>query len=381
LLEEDISMKRTEYRCPYCDQTSSRKWNIQIHIQRRHDNKIVQAQLGSDPLHYPSSIYAHQKLQDANNSSQNFYYNSLSFQAPLQGNDSTSKMTDHIRDMHETMYQIAEIKKISNQFQTSFGSTDIISTLSMQQSGNSNTRLEWLKDYASLGMLDNMLRNNKNIGFRGHICNNCLHCWVDPVYSNSEDLKSLIKSTKPSPHMCDPKKVADIQMYLQDMPSKKNISENTLIDLLVILVIIYWCYYPQNRIYLRTEELTFSAHSSGELNVVHKQKAYPFQVHDDRTIEEEQGEQNASPPFNIQLEKINCNSVDIDLNSLEKSHWAYRAINEVLSHEESTIVLNDNDLREFVKSAKGSYGIYRGYMGGSIRHFLMFLSFTHPKPE
>lgn len=105
-------------------------------------------------------------------------------------------------------------------------------------------------------------------------------------------------------------------------------------------------------------------------------------MHDDRTLEEEQGEQqNASPPFNIQLEKINCNSVDIDLNSLEKSHWAYRAINEVLSHEESTIVLNDNDLREFVKSAKGSYGIYRGYMGGSTRHFLMFLSFTHPKPE
>jgi hypothetical protein len=110
-------MKRTEYRCPYCDQTSSRKWNIQIHIQRRHDNKIVQAQLGSDPLHDPSSSYAHQKLQDANNSSQNFYYNSLSFQAlgspKQQGNDSTSKMTDHIRDMYETMCQIAEIKKIS----------------------------------------------------------------------------------------------------------------------------------------------------------------------------------------------------------------------------------------------------------------------------
>jgi hypothetical protein len=128
--------------------------------------------------------HSHQELQDANNSSQNFYYNSLSFQAlgspKQQGNDSTSKMTDHIRDMYETMYQIAEIKKISNQFQTSFASTDqlsyIISTLSMQQSGNSNTILEWLKDYASLGMLDNMLRNNKNIGFRGHICNNCLHC-------------------------------------------------------------------------------------------------------------------------------------------------------------------------------------------------------------
>lgn len=113
-------MKRTEYKCPYCDQTSSRKWNIQIHIQRRHDNKLVKAQLGSDPLHYPSSGYAHQKLQDANNSPQNFYYNSRSFRAlgspKQQGKDSTSKMMDHIRDMYETMYQIAEIKKSQTNF-------------------------------------------------------------------------------------------------------------------------------------------------------------------------------------------------------------------------------------------------------------------------
>jgi hypothetical protein len=298
-----------------------------------------------------------------------------------QGKDSTSKMSDHIRDMNETIYQIAEIKKISNQFQSAFASTDqlsyIVSTLAMQQSGNRNTTLGWLKDYASsLGILDNMLRNNKNIGFQGHICNNCLHCWVDPVYSNSEDLKSLIKSTKPSPHVCDPKKVADIQMDLQDMPSKKNISENTLIELLITVVFIYRCYFPQNRIYLRTEELTFAAHSSGELNVVHTQdKAYPFQVRDDRTEEEEQREQQNAPlPFNVEREQINCNSVEIDLNNC---HWAYHAINEALSHGKSSKVLNDNDLREFVKSAKGSYGIYRGYMGGSMRHFFMFLSFTH----
>jgi hypothetical protein len=31
-----IIMGREFYRCTYCSQTSSRKWNLNIHIQRRH---------------------------------------------------------------------------------------------------------------------------------------------------------------------------------------------------------------------------------------------------------------------------------------------------------------------------------------------------------
>jgi hypothetical protein len=39
-------------------------------------------------------------------------------------------------------------------------------------------------------------------------------------------------------------------------------------------------------------------------------------------------------------------------------------------------MLDGNEVMEFVKAAKGSYGIHSESMGGSMRHFLMYLSFT-----
>jgi hypothetical protein len=343
---------------------------MQIHMQRRHSDRLAQDQHRSE-LPYSSSAqifsnigsslyknknnygyskdnnssYVHQKLQNGNNN------NSLPFQGRAQSHrqqekDSVSKVRDDIRDMYETMHQIAEIRKMSKQFQSSSTPTDQLShimySFAMQESTNSNTTFEWIKDhFASLGVLDNMLRNNKNIGFRGHICNKCFYCWVDPIYSNSEDLKSLIKSPKHSSHICDPKQVADPQMNLQDMPSKKNASENALINLIITLIVIYGCYFPLNRrICLRTEELT-------------------------------------SPlSLRVQEEQINCNSINIDLDNLEKSHWAYRAINEAQSDKKSSIMLDGNEVMEFVKAAKGSYGIHSEHMDGSMRHFLMHLSFT-----
>jgi hypothetical protein len=376
---------------------------MQIHMQRRHSDRLAQDQLRSESP-YPSSTqifssirgslyknnygypkdnnssYVHQKLQNGNNN------NSLPFQGRAQSHrqqekDSVSKISDDIRDTYETMHQIGEIRKMSKQFQSSSTPTDqlsyIMSIFAMKESTNSNTAFEWIKDYsASLGVLDNMLRNNKNIGFRGHICNKCFHCWIDPIYSNSEDLKSLIKSAKCSSHICDPKQVADTQMNLQDMPSKKNASENALINLIVTLMFIYWCYFPLNRICLRTEELTSPAYSNAELDVVQRQdKDYSFPLYDG-TKEQKQQRQHAPLSSRVQREQINCNSINIDLDNLEQSHWAYRAINEAQSDKKSSIMLDGNEVMEFVKAAKGSYGIHSESMGGSMRHFLMYLSFT-----
>ena len=54
----------------------------------------------------------------------------------------------------------------------------------------------------------NVLTSNKNVGFRGHMCYDCFECWVDLLYSDSEQIKSLIISTNSSPHTCN-LKVAD----------------------------------------------------------------------------------------------------------------------------------------------------------------------------
>jgi len=376
---------------------------MQIHMQRRHSDRLAQDQLRSELPYsssaqifsnirgslyknnhgYPkdnSSSYVHQKLQNGNNISLPFQTRTQSHRQ--QEKDSVLKIRDDIRDMYETMHQIAEIRKMSKQFQSSSTPTDqlshIMSIFAMQGSTNSNTTFERIKVHsASLGVLDNMLRNNKNIGFRGHICNKCFHCWVDPIYSNSEDLKSLIKSAKRSPHICDPKQVADAQMNLQDMPSKKNASENALINLIVTLIFICGCYFPLNRICLRTEELTSPAYSDAELDVVQRQdKDYSFQLYDDGTKEQKQQRQHVPLSFRVQREQINCNSINIDLDNLEQSHWACRAVNEAQSDKKSSIMLDGNEVMEFVKAAKGSYGIHSEHMDGSMRHFLMYLSFT-----
>jgi hypothetical protein len=281
---------------------------MQIHMQRRHSDRLAQDQLRSELPHSSNAqifsnfrglLYKNnygcpkdnnssyvQKLQNSNSS------NSLPFQGRGQSQgqqekDSASKIRDDMLYTYETIHQIAEMRKMSKQFQSSSTPTDqlshIMSIVTMQESTNTNTTFEWFKDhFASLGVLDSIFRNNKNIAFRGHICNKCFHCWVDPIYSNSEDWKSLIKSRKRSPHICDPKQVADAQINFQDISSKKNTSENALITLIVTLVFIYWCYFPLNRICLRTEELTSPASSNAEFDVVQRQdKDYSFQLYDD----------------------------------------------------------------------------------------------------
>jgi len=159
------------------------------------------------------------------------------------------------------------------------------------------------------------------------------------------------------------------------MSSKKNASENALISLIVPLIFIYGCYFPLNRICLRTEELTSPASSNAELDVVQRQdKDYSFQLYDDSAKEQKQQLQHTPLSFRVQREQINCNSINVALNNLEQSHWAYRAINEAQSDKKSSIMLDGNELMEFVKAAKGSYGIHSEHMDGFMRHFLMYLS-------
>ena len=42
---------------------------------------------------------------------------------------------------------------------------------------------------------------NKNVGLRGNICSNCLTWWIDPLYNNEGEMKSLIYN-KPNRHIC-----------------------------------------------------------------------------------------------------------------------------------------------------------------------------------
>jgi hypothetical protein len=251
----------------------------------------------------------------------------------------------------------------------------------------------------------NILISNKNVGFRGHIYYNCFECWVDLLYSDSEQqIKSLINSTNSSPHICNPKKVTDAYKNAEDIQSKKDQLQNALTDLLVFLIIICWYCFGQRKIYLKTEELTdppsppplSSSPSHLAFDLLQSQNYnFPPRVdnNDSSSIEQElrsqqqqqQQQQQQHPPSSFwieeqeqeQIENNNCNSIDIDLTKVDEKHWAYRTISEALDDGKSSIEIDSGELIDFLKRARATFGIHVTDIGESIRHFFMYLSFKN----
>jgi hypothetical protein len=73
----------------------------------------------------------------------------------------------------------------------------------------------------------------------------------------------------------------------------------------------------------------------------------------------------------------NCNSIHIDLTKVEEKHWAYRAINEALDDGKSSIGIDGDELIDFVRTTKATFGIHVTEIGESICHFFMYLSFKN----
>ena len=267
--------------------------------------------------------------------------------------------------------------------------------LTMSLFNGSKTAAPNLVNYNYALQFYNVLTSNKNVGFRGHMCYNCFECWVDLLYSDSEQqIKSLINSTKPSTHICNPKKVTDAHQNAEDIQSKKDELQNVLTDLLLFLTIICWCCLGQNKIYLKTEELTYptpplsssssSSHPAFDLLQRQNYNFPPWVDNNDSSIEQELRSQQQYPPSSFwieeeqaQIESNNCNSIDIDLTKVEEKHWAYRAIKEALDDGKSSIEIDSGELIDFLKRARATFGIHVTDIGESIRHFFMYLSFKN----
>ena len=276
-------MRKEPYHCPHCHQTCSRQWNMKVHIQRKHGG-IGQQPIGSvshstSPEFIPgmSSLGAngryrhHEASPDYVHLPSELYSDKLEESPPLPLPLPTppSKEKDASDKLHETIGEAIEFKKMLSKQLQSFSSPSssflgqLPDTLGLTMSlfNGSKTAAPNLVNYNYALQFYNVLTSSKNVGFRGHMCYDCFECWVDLVYSDSEQTKSLINSTKPSTHACNPKKVTDAHQNAEDIQSKKDEMQNALTDLLLFLTIICWCYLGQRKIYLKTEELTDSTSS------------------------------------------------------------------------------------------------------------------------
>jgi hypothetical protein len=381
---------------------------MKVHIQRKHggigQQPIGSVSLSTSPEFIPSmsnfgvnGIYRHHEASpDYIHHPSELYSDKLEESTPLPPAP-TSKEKDASDKLLETICVAVEINKMmSNQPQSVaspsssfFGQLPDAVGLTMSLLSSIKTApTPNLVNYLYALQFCNFLINNKTVGFRGHICYNCFECWVDLLYSDSEEIKSLINSTNSSLHTCKPKKVADGDQNAQEIQSKKGELQNMLTDLLLFPTIICWFCVGHRKIYLKAEELTSSSsllpppHPAFDLLQRQNNNHLP-RVGDvgGGSIEEELRRPSQQyPPSSFwieqeQVENNNCNSIDIDLTKVEEKHWAYRAIKEALDDGKSSIEIDGGELIDFLKRARATFGIHVTDIGETIRHFFMYLSF------
>ena len=296
-------------------------WNMKVHIQRKHGGighePIESVSLSTSQEFIPgmSSLGANGRYRHHHEASQDYvhlpselYPDKLGESSPLPLPSPPSKEKDASDKLLETISEAIEFKKMLSKQLQSFSSPSISFLgqlpdtlgLTMPLLGGSKTAASNLVNYDYALQFCNVLISNKNVGFRGHVCHNCFECWVDLLYSDSEQIKSLINSTSPSPHTCNPKKVTDAHQNAEDIQSKKDEMQNALTELLLFLTIICWCYLGQRKIYLKTEELTAprplssSSSSHPAFDLLQSQNSnFPSRVdNNDNSIEQELRDHN-----------------------------------------------------------------------------------------
>ena len=68
-----------------------------------------------------------------------------------------------------------------------------------------------------------------------------------------------------------------------------------------------------------------------------------------------------------------------NINEIEKSHWAYRAIKEEKIGGKKSIIIDSSELVDFFRTARASFGTFRVQMGedGLTRYFFMYFSISN----
>ena len=81
------SKLKVPYYCPYCDQTSTRKWNLSTHIKRKHHGS-------DDPFEIPNKIVLgdpYYQPRGHNSDFSNYFLPQIDFSDPLRVSEKMAK--------------------------------------------------------------------------------------------------------------------------------------------------------------------------------------------------------------------------------------------------------------------------------------------------
>jgi hypothetical protein len=377
-------MIRTKWICPTCKELSpTRHWSVERHIKRKHagigepisinthqtriqmniqsewsnihaSTNMMKFTHETDKLQRDGSIYRDQSdyTKSDNNTNTSAYQKIypekntiLSATASNHDNEKTRRgfPSQHTKNKSviddetlQLLHQMAEIKKFSEQNQLR---SNLYSTVEVIRQFNGIQLPNEL--VAACLIHKNIVDNNRNIGYRGRICNKCLSYWIDFAYNNEEEGMKLLMREKFSGHECDPKKVLEIsKCNVLDLVSKNNEARRKLSDLFTLIASSIITVFGQKPLYLHIEELI---------------------EHDNRQL------------FSW-IKKEDCINLG-NIKEIKESHWAYRAIKEEKVGDKKGIIINSSELVDFFRTALATFGTFRVQMGEDNLPHYFFIYF------
>jgi hypothetical protein len=173
IISFEAKMKRELFRCKYCEQTSPRRWNMAIHVQRRHSGMENPFKIPSNGTNYNGKLpwsSSHHQISNYHHEGNNARALVEDFSLSKEAINSEEK--DPGNSLMDDIYQAIKIRNLVNQAKPNsqppapdFTSLMISSALSRNF------------DFGILLLLLTAIQG-KNIGFRGNICTKCYTWWT-----------------------------------------------------------------------------------------------------------------------------------------------------------------------------------------------------------
>jgi len=358
-------MKKELYQCPNCSQVCTRKWNLKVHIERNHAGKSGSTKpdvsstrgrfmslntkgLERNDYPYPHHLHDHYDQISPGIYPSNNLYSSPGFDSKIKEESPPGKIADPMDDLFKTFRRSIEMANMQSQNKATSDQPAFAVLLPFfarmiipQKPFSQNNMLLLLK----------IILENRNVGYRGRTCYNCKSTWVDILYNNEKEVKFLYE--RPPPHKCDPKKIVE-DKHVHEPQTLKDDLQKGLMELLLnsaITTIVLSGFQP---VHLKVTELDSRNHAHGK---------------------EQQQTGNCPSMGNVNENSTPLVEEDIkELRNLDEKHWAFQTIKN--GEYVISIPSRLDQLIDFLFTNKGSFGIFRSIINGSMRYFFMYLSWN-----
>jgi hypothetical protein len=350
---------RKLWKCPQCPQTSSRRWNVEVHIKRWHDgighpiettsssaSSIADMQLAPNVNSteigknvYPGPSYNRRYLEVNQN------INRVE-KEPISSTGSSENFKKILYEDNEILRLLAERQDHVRRLSPSLSQQSMISLLPPQLLPNIfQTNIIWGSDRLPTG-------------YRVRFCNRCLdgNMW-EPVFTSTQT-EALSKEMVG--HYCMPEAIAALDQKQNKVDLMRRV-QGELFSLLLYIVSLRICLKgTRDEADLKCQEL------NNEFLMQYPRSTLPIGTMN-RTWKK--------PEEFIDLGPIIDHAEHNDVN--REKHWVTRAAEKEAQDHEKIIKIDMNELKEFLEIAKATYGVFRVRIGddGPVRCFLMSISF------